>query len=120
MMADHADVTFDHGRIVRHWREVVSQKYSNLQGIHTLHDFLVLRNPGCNGIMKVRDLCYEGTLRESPMTLSRGNLPTRSALPRITDTYEARNVNSGVKYDHLKQMYCNFILSDQWARTFDH
>ena len=49
----HATVIMDSGRIVHSWREVVSEKYSNLPGIRDLHDFLALHNPGFSAIMKV-------------------------------------------------------------------
>ena len=40
VMGRNAGVMFDHGRIVRQWRETVTQKYSNLPGIRMMHDFL--------------------------------------------------------------------------------
>ena len=38
VMENHASVTFDTARIVRYWRNTVSQKYSNLLGVRGLHD----------------------------------------------------------------------------------
>ena len=117
VMGQNADITFDHGGIVRHWRESVNQKYSNLPGIRIMHDFLCLHNPGCSAIMKVRDLCYQGTLRDTPMSLSQGYSPTTRALPLVTDSYRAKgNVKSlsETKEHHLKQMYTNFIPNHRW------
>ena len=77
---------------------------------------IFLHNPTSNAIMKVRDLCYEGTLRGTPMTLSREYSPTTCALPSVSDTYQARgNMKiSEVKQDHLKQVYTNFVLRERW------
>ena len=111
-MAKHANVTFDHGRIVRCWRERVTVKYSNLPGIHALHDFLAIKNPDQTAIMKVRDLVYGGPLVNTPMKVSKDYLPTTSVIPTVNDTYEAKNLVKnlgGTKLDHLKQMYTNFI-----------
>ena len=71
-MQRHATVMFDNGRIVRCWRETVTQKYSSLPGIRDLHDFLTLRNVGENALMKVRTNCYSGTLKSTPMAIRKG------------------------------------------------
>ena len=65
VISRHATVVMDNGKIVRSWREVVGEKYSNLQRIRELHDFLALRNRGCNAIMKVSKTCYTGALRDT-------------------------------------------------------
>ena len=77
-MENHASVTFDSGRIVRCWRDTVSQKYTNLPGIRELHDFLSLKNPGTDAVMKVRGKCYSGALKNTPMKLSKGINPIDS------------------------------------------
>ena len=47
-------------RIVRCWRNTVTQKYTNLPGIRDLHDFLALKNPDTDAVMKVRETkCLE-------------------------------------------------------------
>lgn len=43
VMQRHATVMIDSGCIVRTWRDIVTEKYSNLPGIRELHDFLALR-----------------------------------------------------------------------------
>ena len=57
---------------MRYFRDTVTQKYSNLPGIHSHHDFLAIKNPGTSAIMKVCELCYSGTLQNTPMHLTRG------------------------------------------------
>ena len=116
-MSQHAGVTFDHGRIVRCWRECVTVKYSNLPGIRSLHDFLAVKNPGQPAIMKVRDLVYAGPLVDTPMKLTREFSPTTSVIPTVNDIFAAKGLVkelTGVKYDHIKQIYTNFIQRDQW------
>ena len=87
-MAQHANVTFDHGRIVRCWRERESYtvKYSSLPGIHALHDFLAIKNPDQTAIMKVHDIIYSGPLINTPMRVSKDILPTTSVIPTVSDT----------------------------------
>ena len=111
-MENHASVTFDSGRIVRCWRDTVTQKYTNLPGIRELHDFLALKNPGTDAIMKVRDKCYTGTLKDTPMKLVKGRNSTDRQL-----TYDAKGLVkelSASKQAHLKQMCRNFIPQDRW------
>lgn len=62
----------DSGRIVQVWRETVAKKYSNLPGIRGLHDFLALRNSGQDAVMKIRESCYTGTLKDTPMKITKG------------------------------------------------
>ena len=56
----------------------VSQKYTNLPGIRELHDFLSLKNPGTDAVMKIRGKCYSGALKNTPMKLSKGINPMDS------------------------------------------
>ena len=105
---------FDSGRIVRSRRDTV---ISNLPGIRGLHDFLALRNPGANALMKVRDNCYTGTLRDTPMKVAKGMSPTDSVLPGDGQSYYALGMVkelSNTKQSHLNQMCTNFIPHDRW------
>ena len=113
----HSTVTFDRGGIVRCWRDTITQKYSNLPGIRSYHDFLAVRNPGTGAIMKVRELCYSGTLKSTPMHLTRGCTREFIALPTVNDTYIAQGrikQLSDTKLGHLKQMYSNYIHREEW------
>ena len=53
--------------IVRSWREVVGAKYTSWRD---LHDFLALQNPSDQAVMKVKENCYNGTLRDTPMKIT--------------------------------------------------
>lgn len=67
--------------------------------------------------MKVRELCYTGTLRNTPMHLTKGYTRQFIALPTVNDTYSAqRKVRelSEFKLSHLKQMCSNYIQRDEW------
>ena len=117
MYQQHSAVTFDDGGIVRSWRDMITKKYANLPGIRSFHDFLVLKNPGFNAEMKVRDECYNGPLKRSPMKLEKGFTPADVALPKVSDTYISSGksrVLGDTKLAHLKQMCNNFIPEDQW------
>ena len=117
VMQRHATVIVDSGRIVRHWRECVTKKYSNLPGIRELHDFLALHNPGVNTVMKVRENCYAGVLKTTPMKIKKGFQPDTRVIPTVNDTYFARGnikVLPETKLAHLKQMCSNFIPAERW------
>ena len=72
MYQQHSTATFD---VVHTWRDVVTQKYANLTGICSFHDFLLQKNPGVNAETKVRDECYTGDLQKLLMKLELGYLP---------------------------------------------
>ena len=67
-------------------------------------------------VMKVREKCYAGALRDTPMVKKDGT-NTESCIPRITDSYQSRgNLRTLTvgKLSHLKQMYANFIVEEMW------
>ena len=100
-------VVIDNGRIVRTWREKVGAKYSNLPGIRHLHDFAAIAVPPNKIVMKVREKCYSGALRDSPTKVKKDFISTDSYIPRVTDLYQARmNLRSLTdnKLGHLKLM----------------
>lgn len=48
-------------KLVRAWRSLLPDKYSNCPGIRNLHDFLVVKHPTTGiALMKVRKFCHEG------------------------------------------------------------
>ena len=64
--------------------------------------------------MKVRELCYSGTLQNMPMQLTRGFM----ALPAVNDTYVDQGKIkqlSDTNFSHLKQMYSNYYIQrEEW------
>ena len=117
IMERHASVVIDSGRIVRVWRDEVAKKYTNLPGIRGIHDFLVLRNPGANAVMKVRETCYSGGLKDTPMKVVKGMTPADRVLPGVGQSYYALGMIKNLtesKQSHLNQMCKNFIPQDRW------
>ena len=109
-----ATVVMDSGKIVRSWCEVVGEKYTNLPGIRDLHNFIALRNPGQNAIMKVRKMCYSGALIDTPMKVVDAS---HIALPTVNHCYYAlkriKELSENKKKD-LQQMCKNFIYQEEW------
>ena len=92
-------------------------KYSNLPEIRHLHDFVAIAVPPNKIVMKVREKCYSGALRDSPTKVKKDFIGTDSCIPRVTDSYQARmNLRSLTenKLGHLKLMYGNFIAEERW------
>ena len=48
------------------WRDSFGEKYSNLPGVHKLHDFLFIK-VASGVLMKMRDFCHGVALAESPL-----------------------------------------------------
>ena len=66
--------------------------------------------------MKVRALCYDGVLQDTPMHLSRGHTPSDVAIPTVRDSYIAKGNKkqlSESKLAHLRQMCTNLISREQ-------
>ena len=49
------------------WRECLGDKYSDLPGIKKFHDFLIVKCHDGNVVMKVRDWCFKGAWKPSPL-----------------------------------------------------
>ena len=62
-MANYADVTEDDGSVVRVWREPLSVKYSKMQGIRSLHDFVFFQTLTGEVVPRAHALCYTGPLK---------------------------------------------------------
>ena len=92
-------------------------KIFQLSWICSLHDFLAVKNPSQPAVMKIRDLVYAGPLDNMPIKLTGDYSPTTRVFPAIYGTFAANGLVkklTGVKYDHIKQLYANFIQRDQW------
>ena len=114
IVRQHAGVIIDGGQIVRTWRELLGEKYTNLPGIRELHDFVAELGPTRNAFMKVRKMCYSGTFSDTPMKIIDA---TQTAIPTISHTYNAKKLIkelSKVKETDMKQMYTNFIQRERW------
>ena len=95
----------------------------HLPGIRGLHDFLALRNSGRDTVMKVRDSCYTGTLKDTPMKITKGMSASDRAIPGVNQSYFALGMVkqlSESKQSRLNQMYANFIPHDRWHELANH
>ena len=55
------------GEDVYTWRNSLGIKYSDLPGLRRYHDFLVVKTHDGQVVMKVRENCYNGDWKESPL-----------------------------------------------------
>ena len=112
----YADVIIDDGHIVRGWRDALS-KYTKLPGVCSLHDFVCARKPATgNAHVRVRDVCYEGSLHDTCIKVSRGHPPTENVIPGEEASYIARGMKkevSDTKISDLLTMYNAFIPRDR-------
>jgi len=49
------------------WRDKLGQKYSDLPGVWKLNDFLVVKTNDGEVVMKVREHCFAGPWKNSPL-----------------------------------------------------
>jgi hypothetical protein len=89
------------------WRECLGEKYSDLPGIRKFHDFLIVKTHDGNVLMKVRDWCFEGEWKPSPLHVRNDSvegIPTVSYQPHSLTTEKLAN---------MVTMYDRFIPPDQ-------
>jgi len=118
IISPYAEVIIDDGKIVCNWRDVLTKKYSKVEGIRALHDFIFVINPVTSTVLaKVRKLCYFGPFEQSPSHVLRGQSMEQSVIPNsATNSYCVLNLTrplAETKLRHLKQMYKDFIPSDR-------
>ena len=92
------------------WRETLLNKYSDLPGVRKYHDFLVVKAHDGNTVMKVREKCFTGAWKNSPMHVTdpwANGTPTSSY--RHTHTHEI----SAEKMANMVTMYDRFISPDR-------
>lgn len=118
IISPYAEVVIDEGNLVCNWRDSVAKKYSKVEGIRTLHDFIYVTNPVTSVVLaKVRKLCYAGDFEQSPIHVLRGRDAKESVIPDL----EMKNYCilgltrplTETKLKHLKQMYKDFIPNDR-------
>ena len=67
-LCDRSATTFiEDGQQVLTWSDSLGSKYSDLPGVRKLHDFLVVKAHDGKVVMKVRDKCYTGAWKDSPL-----------------------------------------------------
>ena len=66
--------------------------------------------------MKIREHCFEGTIKETPMKVAKGHFPVENAIPSSEDTYEQRKKVgeiSSTKAAQLHQTYCDYMPEER-------
>ena len=108
-VCSYTTVVVNHGRIVRTWRERVGEKYTNLPGIRDLHDFVCVVTSPSGVLMKVRQKCYTGTLKDTPTKVKKIFLATDLCIPRVSDTYQSKGLIRRIKWKERHPNYsaCN-------------
>ena len=106
------------GDVIYDWRAKISAKYSKLPGIRELHDFIIVRlseSDNKTATMLVREWCYSGTPKKSPLKLNSGFTANVNVFP--CECYDQLNKTcqlTEAKLTHLTQMCQNFIPEERW------
>ena len=116
---NHITAKLVKGDLIYNWREKISAKHSKLPGIRELHDFVIVTSPNTgNATMLVREGCYGGRSKKSPLTLNSGYTADINVFPLESDTYDqlkkTREITA-TKLTHLTQMCRNFIPEERWV-----
>ena len=118
LVSKYASVTLDDGKLVRTWRSLLSDKYSNLPGIRSLHDFLIVKHPLTgSAVMKVRKYCFEGSFENTPMKVTR----QECVLPTPNHSYVMLNKLCSLtdsKLKDIRHMYSQYIDPEMWPDFF--
>ena len=94
IIANYADVTEDDDSLVRVWREPLSMKYSKMQGIRSLHDFVFSKHclTGDSEVVpRACALCYTGPFSPAPIHILAGKNRSSDAIPDEEQTYTKLN-----------------------------
>ena len=109
-ICDKSATTYiEQGERVHTWRNSVGKKYSDLPGVRKLHDFLVVKTHDGRVVMKVREHCYGGDWKESPL-----HVRDHSASGIPTTTYAEKHYHgiSAQKMADMVTMYDRYISPD--------
>lgn len=73
IISPYADVIIDKGDIVQDWKPPISNKYSKIPGIHSLHDFIYVTHPVMSAaVTRIRKPCHSGLFENSIISVIRG------------------------------------------------
>ena len=102
-----ASTVVEDGDNVLTWRDTLGAKYSDLPGVRKLHDFLTVKGYNGHVVMKVREKCFTGEWRQSPLRLLDATTP---GIP--TTTYKDAHSHN-IKLANMVTMYNRFISPDR-------
>lgn len=108
--AQSATAHIQKGGDVFTWRNYLGQKYSDLPGVCKLHDFLVVKTNIGEVVMKVREWCFSGEWKRSPLRNVNDDVS-----PTLLSTYSETHVNDipEGKMTDMVTMYNRFIPLDR-------
>ena len=75
LCAQSAESIIETGEKVLAWRDTLGVKYSDLPGVRKLHDFLIVKAHDGQVVMKVRERCFTGVWRASPLRVVKPSAP---------------------------------------------
>ena len=108
--AQSATAHIENGGDVFTWRNYLGLKYSDLPGVRKLHDFLVVKTNTGEVVMKVREWCFSGEWKRSPLWIVNDDVsPT---LLSIYSKTHAHDIPEG-KMTDMMTMYNCFIPLDR-------
>jgi len=120
IISPYAEVIVDDGKIVCNWQNILTKKYSKVEGIHALHNFIFIINPMTSAVLA--EVHCVGSFELSPSHVLRGQNVEQSVIPNLaTNNYRVLNCTrllTETKLRHLKQMYKDFIPSDRHPNFF--
>ena len=92
------------------WRKSLSEKYSDLLGIRKFHDFMVVKTHDDTVVMKVRENCFGGSWKDSPLHVKNPDAP---GIPTVTYSKSHVRQITSEKMDNMTTMYNRFISPDR-------
>ena len=104
-----ATTYIEKGERVYSWRDSLGQKYSDLPGVRKLHDFRIVRAHDGQVVMKVREHCYGGGWKASPLHIRD---PSVIGMPPTTYSEKHHHSISVQKMADMVTMYDRFISPD--------
>ena len=110
LCAPSATTLIETGENVLTWRDTLGVKYSDLPGVRKLHDFLFIRAHTGQVVMKVREHCFKGQWKDSPLRMVNPTAPGRPSTS-YKDTHE-HNIKDD-KMANMVTMYDKFISPDR-------
>ena len=109
-----ATTYIDNGESVHTWRDHLVQKYSDLPGVRKLHDFLVVKTHDSQVRMKVREWCYRGVWRDSPLHVINESLLSGEPITTYANAH-SHNIFSK-KMANMVTMYDRYIPFDHHSQ----
>ena len=110
-ICDQSATTFiEDGQQVLTWRDSLGDKYSDLPGVRKLHDFLVVKAHNGNVVMKVRENCFTGEWKDSPL---RVRVSAADGVPTTKYSVSHLHSISAEKMANMVTMYDRFIPPDR-------